>query len=265
MPQKLRLLDVFEGKSNLKVVLGTCVFLFLTIELLIFITASASSGDRSFVEVKNKNGQVVYRTPGNTVGHIHRPYFERHHGSLENYDVEITTVHKPFAVREWVVASAGIPVGLILLVSFLIKVYLSLIYGEETPDETGSASFDGRKQSLLSWSQVMSSISVYTIGALVLFLVLLLWLVPNFFWNLVSSSVIAVQEHKGIFLGVLISLALFIGWIAFLRYNLSKKMMENQLTLEKYRIDKQFQLEHQEHEQHEQQLPPEEEKEQLET
>jgi len=259
MPTKLRLLDVFEGKGNLKIVLATSVFLFLAIELLIFIAASASSGDRSFVEVKNNSGQVVYRTPGNTVGHIHRPYFERHHGSLENYDVEVTTVHKPFPVREWVVASIGIPVGLILLVSFLIKVYLSLIYGEETAGEANSRLYEGRKQSLLSWSQLMSSVSVYTVGALILLLVLLLWLVPNFFWNLVSYSMTGIQEHKGIFFGVLIGLALFVSWIAFLRYKLSKKMMENQLTLEKYRIDKQFQLEAQVHEQ----LPPQEERKHL--
>jgi hypothetical protein len=261
MPNKLRLLDIFEGKGNLKLVLGTCVIVFFAIELLIFIAASASSGDRSFVEVKNKTGQVVYRTSGNTVGHIQRDYFERHHGSLENYDIEVTTLHKPFPVREWVVASIGIPVGLILLVSFLIKVYLSLIYGEETAAEANSTLFDGRKQSLLSWSQLMSSVSVYTVGALILFLVLLLWLVPNFFWNLVSFSMTGVQEHRGIFLGLLIGLALFISWIAFLRYKLSKKMMENQLSLEKYRIDKQFQLEQQIHEQ----LPPQQDKKQLES
>ncbi len=260
MPNKLRLLDVFEGKRNLKLVLGVSVFLFLAIELLIFIAASASSGDRSFVEVKNQNGQVVYRTPGSTVGHIHRPYFERHHGSLDNYVIEITTEYKPFPVREWVVASVGIPIGLILLVSFLIKVYLSLIYGEEPPDNADPLMFDGRKQALLSWSRLMSSVSVFTIGALVLFLVLLFWLVPNFFWNMVSSSVYAVQEHKGLFLGALICLALFISWIAFLRYKLSKKMMENQLTLEKYRIDKQFQLEQERREQ----LPPQEDRKQLE-
>ena len=259
MSRKLRLLDVFEGKSNLKIVLGTCLFLFLTVELMIFIAASTSSGDRSFVEVKNKNGQVVYRIVGNTVGHIHRPYFERHYGSLENYDIEITTKHKPFPVREWVVASVGIPVGFILLVSFLVKVYLSLVYGEETRDEADSSLFDSRKQSLLSWSRLMSSVSVYTIGALILFVVLMLWLVPNFFWNLVSSSMIAVREHKGIILGSLICVALFLGWIAFLRYKLSKKVMENQLTLEKYRLDKQFELEHQMHDQ----LPPQEERKRL--
>ncbi len=260
MPNKIRLLDVFEGTSNLKIILGASVLLFLVIELLIFIAASAYSGDRSFVEVKNKRGQVVYRTPGSTVGHIHRSYFEKHHGSLENYDIEIKTDYKPFPVREWVVASVGIPVSLILLLSFLVKVYLSLIYGEETPSGNPSV-FDARKQSLLSWSQLMSSVSVYTIGALVLFLVLLLWLVPNLFWNLVSSSMNAIEQYKEIFLGMLIGLVLLIGWIVFLRYKLSKNMLEAQLTLERYRLDKEFQLQQEKH----QQLPPEEEKKQLES
>ncbi len=63
------------------------------------------------------------------MGHLPRDYFERHHGSLVNYDVEVTTLRRPFPVSEWVVESIGIPVGLILLVSFLIKVYLSVRTG----------------------------------------------------------------------------------------------------------------------------------------
>jgi hypothetical protein len=242
MAPKLRLLDIFEGKSNLKIVLAASVFLLLAIEIVVFVAAATSSGENSFVEVKNERGQVVYRTPGNTVGHIHRPYFEKYHGPLNNYQIEITTISKPFPVREWIAAAVGIPVGLILLTTFLVKVYLLLVYGEEKPYGADPAAAGGKKHLLVSWSDLLSSFSIYYIGALTLVVVLLLWLVPNFLGDLFNLSVSTVRELSWFFFAIIMLFMLFVIWVVYLRYKLSKKMMENQLSLEKYRIDRQLLL-----------------------
>jgi hypothetical protein len=243
MAHRLRLLDVFEGKSNLKIVLAASIFLLLAIEIVVFVAAASSSGESSFVEVKNERGQVVYRTPGSTVGHIHRPYFEKYHGPLDNYQVEITTFNKPFPVREWIAAAVGIPVGLILLTTFLVKVYLLLVYGEEKHYGAGPVAADGKKHLLVSWSDLLSSFSIYYIGALALAVVLLLWLVPNFLGDLFNLSVSTVRELSWFFFAIIMLFMLFVVWVVYLRYKLSKKMMENQLDLEKYRIDRQLLLE----------------------
>jgi hypothetical protein len=242
MPDKIRLLEVFEGKGSLKIVLGVSVLFFLVVELMIFIAVESSSGERSMVEVRNKQGQLVYKTPGSTLGHINQPHFERHYGSLDNYDIEVKTENYPFSVRDWISAAVGIPVALILLISFLVKVFLALVYGEDKPDMGIGASSDGRKQVFLSWSQLLNSFSIYYIGTFIVVIALLFWMLPNFLGDLVRFSISIMQDYKWLSIGAIIFLAFFMAWVVYLRYRLSKSMMENHLILEKHRLDRQLLL-----------------------
>jgi hypothetical protein len=242
MPDKIRLLEVFEGKGSLKIVLGVSVLFFLVVELMIFVAVESSSGERSMVEVRNKHGQLVYKTQGSTLGHINQPHFERHYGALENYDIEVKTEEHPFSVRDWISAAVGIPVALILLISFLVKVFLALVYGEEKPDMGIGSSGDGKKQVFLSWSQLLNSFSIYYIGAFIVVIALLFWMLPNFLGDLVRFSIGIMQEYKWLSIGAIIFLAFFMAWVVYLRYKLSKSMMENHLILEKHRLDQQLLL-----------------------
>ena len=56
----------------------------------------------------------------------------------------------------------------------------------------------------------------------------------------VPGSMTAIREYKWFFLGTAIFLALLITWIIYLRYKLSRQMLENQLDLEKFRVERQL-------------------------
>jgi len=133
MAAKVNLLDVFHGRKSMLMALGLSVIIFLLIELIIFTVFATTSGEQSRIEVRDKAGRKIYDVPGTTLSQINFSYFERKYGDLANYDVEVKTIHNPFPVRAWVSASIGVPMVLILLISYLVKVYLTLLQGGEQP------------------------------------------------------------------------------------------------------------------------------------
>ena len=131
MSQKLRLQDLFEGTRYQKIVLTISVVAFLILELLIYMASASQAGQKSRVIVLDTNGTKVYETVGTALTSYEKMVFENNFGPLANYQVRLESEAAPFPFRAWVSAAVGIPVGLILLVSFLVRVYLSLLYGEE--------------------------------------------------------------------------------------------------------------------------------------
>jgi hypothetical protein len=80
-------------------------------------------------------------------------------------------------------------------------------------------------------------ISVFQLGLVFLAGALLLWLVPEFLLSIIGHSIKAAREFRWFFLGFGIFLALLIAWFVYLRFKLSKHMMDNELKLEKYRLE----------------------------
>ncbi len=238
MSKRLSLMDLFERKNSVLIALAISVVGFLCLEMVIYIASASSSGEYSRIEVKDKQGYVVYRTSGNTVSHIDRWYFERKHGNLENYDVEIKSVNKPFPVRAWVSASVGVPIVLILLISYLIRVYLTLLHGSEPERGEGFPVVYGQRHPFISWTMFLSSHSIFYLGAAIGFLALTFWMVPNFLSELVEGGMNVIKENKWFALTPFVLLAVIALWIAYLRYRLSKRMMDHQFYLEKYRLDR---------------------------
>ena len=50
----------------------------------------------------------------------------------------------------------------------------------------------------------------------------------------------AMREYRWLFVGTAIFLALIITWIIYLRYRLARQVLENQLHLEKFRVEQQL-------------------------
>lgn len=244
MSNKLRLLDIFDGNRHQKTILAVSVLIFLVLELLIYMAAAGQAGQKSRVIVTDpKTEAKVYEASGTALTSYERMVFENNHGPLQNYSVRIDTRELPFPFRAWVSAAVGVPVGLTLLVAFLVKVYLLLLYGDdkrkgegepETPSEAA-----GRFGSLY---RSLHQVSVFHIGFAVLVCVLLLWMIPNLVENLAKVSMSAVREYRWFFLGASVFLAVVILWVIYLRYRLSRQMLENQLDLEKFRVEKQYLL-----------------------
>jgi hypothetical protein len=240
MSQKVRLLDVFEGKRYHKVVLVVSVAAFLVLELLIYLGAASQAGTKSRVIVVDSEGNKVFQTEGSALSSYEKLVFENNHGPISNYRMQLQTETLLFPFRAWLSAAVGIPVGLILLVSFLVKVYLALLYGDEQEHPLPSEDGTGKRNRLGTLYHSFNRFSVFHLGFLVLMSVLMFWIVPNFLQDFATVSWAAIREYKWFFLGASVFLALIITWVIYLRYRLSKQMLENQFNIEKYRLKTQL-------------------------
>ena len=237
---KLNLSDVFQGRKNMLVVLGLSVAVLLALELIIFIVLAASSGEQSRIEVRDRNGTLIYDVAGTTLSHINFSYFERKYGDLSNYDVQIRTLDKPFPVRAWVAASVGAPIALILLVSYLVKVYLTLLQGEQQPSEGNPPAIYEKTHPFVAWSLFISGSSIFLMGGVISGLALVFWMVPNFLGELVGLGTAAVKDGGSLVVGSAVFAACFVLWVVYLRYRLSRRMMDYHYRLEKQRLEQQL-------------------------
>lgn len=244
MTQGSRLQDVFEGRRHQKVVLAVSIFIFLILELIIYLAAASGSGQKSRIIITDASGAKVYETAGAVLTSYEKLVFENNFGPLRDYQMHLETETLPFPFRAWLTSAVGVPVGLVLLVAFLVRAYLALLYGDKASGEKErEAAASGDNTSVGGLFQFFRNISVFHIGFLVVAAVLILWMVPNFLKDFATVSVAAIKEFQWFFLGLALFLAFLITWIIYLRYRLSKQMLENQLDLEKFRVEKQLLLE----------------------
>lgn len=243
MSQHNRLQDIFEGKRHQKVVLAVSIFVFLILELLIYLGAASQSGQKSRLIILDANGTKVYETGGTVLTSYEKLVFENNFGPLSNYQMRLETEKLPFPFRAWLSSAVGIPVGLVLLVAFLVRAYLSLLYGDRADQSKEGEKTEREKTSLGSIFRFFHHVSVFHIGFLVLVSVLILWMVPNFIEDLAQISIGAIKEFRWFFLGLALFLAFLIVWIIYLRYRISKQVLENQFNLEKFRVERQLLLE----------------------
>ncbi len=228
------LADVLSGQRYQKTVLIICIVVFLFIEIAVFIAALNNSGKKSRVIVYDKNGYKVFETEGTTLSTYEKVVFENNFGPLSKYHIKIETEKIPFPFRAWLAAAVGIPIGLVLIIAFIIKAYLALLYGDSGSEASTEEKAHGAMGSFLSQA---TRISVFPLGVAVLVLVLLMWMVPNFLGEFARLSVNTIKEFKWFFLGVTIFLGALICWVIYLRYKLSKQAIENEKDIEKYRLE----------------------------
>ncbi len=222
--------------------IGVGIFLFL--ELLIYLGAAGQAGQKSRIIITDpKTERKVFEATGTVLTSYEKMVFEDNHGPLTNYNMQLESHDVPFPFRAWVASAVGIPVGLILLVSFLVKVYLLLLYGDERhKDEEASDTATHASSRFTGALRSFHHISIFHIGFAVLLCVFLLWMIPNIIEDFAKLSMAAIREYRWFFLGAAIFVAALIIWVIYLRYRLSRQMLDNQLDLEKFRVEKQLLL-----------------------
>ena len=228
------LADVLSGQRYQKTVLIICIVALLFIEIAVFIAALNSSGKKSRVIVYDKNGYKVFETDGTTLSTYEKVVFENNFGPLSNYHIKIESEKIPFPFRAWFTAAVGIPVGLVLIIAFIIKAYLALLYGDSGGESFSESKSSGTLGSFLSQA---TKVSIFPLGIAVLVIVLLMWMVPNFLGEFARLSVNTIKEFKWFFLGVSVFLAGLVCWVIYLRYKRSKQAIENEKDIEKYRLE----------------------------
>lgn len=235
--EKPRLLDFFESNHHLKLVLSLTVLFLLILETLIYLTAASQAGQRTRLIITNTEGQKVYETTGSTLSSYEKMVFESTFGPLDRYRMHLQSEERPFPFRAWLSAAVGVPVGLILIIAFAIKAFLNLLYGdpEHSPQQgSGTVPPEGRLGSLF---ELFKGISVFHVGVLVVVGVILFWMVPNLLGDFGRVAWTFLSEYKLLVFGGALFLAGVLIWVIYLRYRLSKQVLQNQVEIEKLRLE----------------------------
>lgn len=224
-----------------KVVLLIVIIGFFLIELEILVMASMKSGRQSWLKVLGDDGQIIYEVKGSTLTNFNKYYFENTFGSLDQYQVKLYTKEIPFPFRAWLSASVGIPVGLILLLAFVLKAAKALVQDqveEESLEEDKTPK--GRGENLLFR---VGKLNIFIIGFLLISAVLLYWIVPNMLTFLAKAGIETFEHYKYFFMTVLGALFLLFAWFMYMKYQLARKSMDAQTEIRKFEL----QLQHERH------------------
>ena len=244
MAQRIQLTDILDRDEFHKILVFSVIML-LFLELAIYLGAAGKAGSQSWVTVYDKQGNKIYETQGDLLTSYERLVFEETFGPLSDYRIAVETRHDPFPFRGWLATAIGAPIGLVLLLAFLVRAYLALISGEESEKDVqekdraspNEAKFPG------SFLDIFRRLSIFHLGFLAVIVVLLLWLVPNLVIDFSKATMSLIFEYRWFFLGVSVFTGFLVVWMIYLRYKLSQKMLDNQLNLQKFQFEEQLILE----------------------
>ena len=237
MSQERNIASFIRENKTLLIIIAVVIFL---LELEIFALAAMKSGRKSWLQVIDAQGSVIHETDGKNLSEFNKYYFEKTFGPFEQYQVKLITKEIPFPFRAWFVAAVGIPIGAILLFGFTVRAYQSLFYGEE---EKKFASDLYKTEYKYRFEKIIAAVSrynIFTIGFLIFLAVFLYWVVPNLIVYIGKVGFETLTRYKWIFLSVGIVFFGLIIWIIYLRYLLAKKTIDNQVEIDKYRLQLEF-------------------------
>lgn len=201
-------------------------------EIIAFAVAWNISGTKSWLQVQNQDGGVIYETRGDTLTRFDRYYFEQNFGPLESYHTRLITRDIPFPLTAWLFTAIGVPVGLVLFFAFLVKVWSALFLRETDPAGTVREKEKGLEQVLSR----MDRPGVFTVGGLVFVSVLGLWVLPVLLSRAALSALELVLRFKWIFAVLFLGVLSLCFWFLYLRYRLAGKAMDARLEMERLRL-----------------------------
>ncbi len=234
MAHDLKLFELFDGMKYPKIVLAVGIILLLVLELGIYAAVSSQSGLKSRVIITDSAGKKIHESPGAALGPYEKMVFENNFGPLRNFNAQVESEVVPFPMRSWVLLAIGVPIGLILLASFMVQVWLLLLNGGPRSSAGEAENPDGSNH--LTFLSASRNFSVLHLGFVILLTMLILWLIPSFLGDIAQSFFGMIREYQWFFLGVSVFAAGLLAWIVYLRYKLSRQMLENQLEIEKFRL-----------------------------
>ncbi len=225
--------SIIREHKTLFIIIAVILFL---LELQIFAVAAMKSGRKSLMQILDDNGNVIHETDGKNLSDFNKYYFEKTFGPLEQYQVRLETREYPFPFRAWFVAAVGIPVGIVLLFSFVVKSYIALFYGNETSQDSlnpNAQTGESRFEIILSR---ISRFNIFTIGFLIFLAVFAYWVIPNLITFLGKTGIETLSQYKIFFISAVAIFLAIVVWVIYLRYRLAVKSIESRTEIEKQRI-----------------------------
>jgi hypothetical protein len=148
----------------------------------------------------------------------------------------LETREHPFPFRAWFVAAVGIPIGIVLLFSFVVKAYISLFYGDEKDSGSSSSHAQADETQLETILSRISRFNIFTIGFLIFLAVFAYWVVPNLISFLGKIGIETLSQYNFFFITVALIFLGLVVWVIYLRYRLAVKSIESRTEIEKQRI-----------------------------
>lgn len=226
-------------KENKAVVIFLAVAL-LVLELQIFAVAALKSGEQYKLKMIDSNGNVIYETDGKNLSDFNKHYFEKVHGSLNDYQKKLEKQEIPFPFRAWFVAAVGIPFGFILCFGFVVKAYMALFYGEEKKEDEPVVDNTGDETRLGKIIGSVSRFNIFIIGALVFLTVIAYWIIPNIITYLSEAGIGTIVRFKWFFLALCVAIFGLVVWFIYLKYLIAKKAVESRVEVDKYRLQLEY-------------------------
>lgn len=236
MAKNSSLSEFFEDSKYTRRILAAGAVLLLVLELGILVAVYNQSGLKTRVCITDANGRLVYESPGPTITSYEKMMFEDNFGPLKNYTTQLKSQYEPFNYRSWILLAVGLPLGLILLLFFMAQVWLMLLKGN--PKDEAGVEIDAGKSGFGNFLSVSKNFSVLGIGFAIVLAMLILWLIPSILGDMASALFDAVKQYPLFFIGVSLFVGGLLVWVIYLRYKLSRQMLENQVRIEKFRIER---------------------------
>lgn len=217
------------------------VGLFL-LELEIFAMAVAKSGKKAWLQISDAQGHVVYEANEAYPGAFDQKSFEKTFGPLSKYQVRRVHQDVPFPFRAWFVAAIGLPLGVMLMLAFVVRAFVA-IFGEDKPLPDGppdTARATDRQSRMDAVLQKIGRLNILTIGFILFLIVIGYWIIPNLIGQVAQIGFQTITTYKWVFLGAAGVVIGIVLWIIYLRYLLAKKQVENQVALDKFRLQLEF-------------------------
>jgi hypothetical protein len=213
---------------------------FFLIEVEIFALAAMKSGRQTWMQVLDGSGTVIYEVKGSTMTNFNRYYFENTFGPFENYQVRLDTREKEFPFRAWFTAAVGIPVGLVLLLGFILKAVMVFLSGEgEAASGTGREPGQGdgaQAGRMIGLMDRVSRFNIFIIGFLVFSGVFLYWALPNLITFLARAGIETLVRFKWVFVAGFGAVFLLFAWFMHMKYQLARKSMDVQAEIRRYEL-----------------------------
>lgn len=210
---KKNIIDFLRENKTVVLILAICLFL---IELEVFALAVMKSGRNSRLHIMNASGEVIYEADGKNLSSFDKYYFEKTFGPFEGYNVKLVTTEQPFPFRAWFSAAIGIPVGLVLLMAFVVKAFSTIFYGGQQ-EAGGSHELSGDETRFERIVLRISRFNIFIIGFFVFLLIFSYWVIPNFLAYVGVKGIETISQYKWIVLGGIAVFVFLFIWIVYLK------------------------------------------------
>jgi small-conductance mechanosensitive channel len=225
--------SIIHEHKTLFIIIAVVLFL---LELQIFAVATMKSGRKSLMQILDESGNVIHETDGRNLSDFNKYYFEKTFGPLDQYKVRLETKEYPFPFRAWFVAAVGVPVGIVLLFSFVVKAYISLFYGNDKNPDAVSSHAEADETKLETILSRIGRFNIFTIGFLIFLAVFAYWVIPNLITFLGKTGLETLSQYKLFFISASLIFLGLVVWVIYLRYRLAVKSIESRTEIEKQRI-----------------------------